>query len=204
MPEAINRVHGEGAINRVYGDGATKRVYEAIAEFVKTMGGLHNDVLKLGREDLVRFMELTINYDNQMRWQAGTTFALAIGSATFAIFGELIPKTASPAGGTSNPAPDPRLGANAASDAIKKIMEKLGDHEFLRSTCKTASEFSKNMMTPADILFKSLTTEIESKRTIIQTVNMSDTQGKKSTFDAIVQQVHQAFQRLMEAKSRGG
>jgi hypothetical protein len=150
---------------------------------------------------------MTKNLSNQMYWQGWTTVGLSSLSASLAIAGAIIPKSG-PASSASSSL-NSRLGANDGigdgfSNVMKTITQKLSDNDFLRTTCKTTSKFFNGVTPAADVWYRSTTTEIESKRSLIQTVNLQDGQAKKSTFDQQVQQAQQAAQRLLESKSKGG
>jgi hypothetical protein len=187
--------------------GALNRIFTEIAEFSKTMGTLHTDFLNLVVADIHRFLEMTKNLNNQMVWQGWATVGLSSLSASLAILGTVIPK-AGPAGSTNSTGLNSRLGANDGitdwfSNSMKTILQKLADNDFLRTTCKTTAKFFNGVAPASDVWFRSTTTDIESKRSLIQTVNLQDGQTKKSTFEAQVQQVQQATSRLLDSKSKG-
>jgi hypothetical protein len=189
--------------------GALNRIFGEIAEFSKTMGSLHTDFLNLVQRDIERFLEKTKDLNNQMFWQGWTTIGLTSLSGSFAIAGAIITK-ASPTGDTNAASSlNSRLGANDGiangfSNAMKAITQKLSDNDFLRSTCKTTSKFFNGVSPAADAWYRSTTTEIESKRSLLERVNLQDGQTKKSMFDQQVQQAQQAALRLLESKSKGG
>jgi len=190
MAEALNRIFGE------------------IAEYTKTMGSLHNDFLHILRRDIDHFLEKTRDFNNQMNWQGWTTLGLTSFSASLAIAGALIPPKASPTAPSNAPA-DPRLSTNAGindgfSKTMKAIGDKLADNDFLRTTCKTTSKFFGGLTNVSDPWFRSKTTDIESKRTLLQQVNLQDGQSKKSTFDQNASQAQQAALRILESKTKGG
>lgn len=188
--------------------GALNRIFGEIAEFSKTMGSLHNDFLLMLRRDIDHFLEKTKDLNNQMNWQGWTTLGLTSFSASLAIAGALIPPKASPAAASNAPA-DPRLSTNAGindgfSKTMKAIGDKLADNDFLRTTCKTTSKFFGGLTNVSDPWFKSTTTDIESKRTLLERVNIPNAQGGKTTVDENVSKAQQAALRLLESKSKGG
>lgn len=175
------------------------KIFGQVAEFTHTMAGLHNDFLSIVQRDINRFLEKTNDLQSQMNWQGYTVLGLTSLSASLAIGGALIPKAA-PAANT--PAVDPRLNTNAG--IASAITQKLSDHKFLRTTCKTASKFFNGVVPVADAWYRGTTTELESKKTLLQTVNVQDGQSKKSMFDQQAQQAQQAALRLLESKAKGG
>jgi hypothetical protein len=186
--------------------GALNKVFAEIADFTKTMGSLHSDFLIIVRRDIERFQEMTKDLVGELNWQGWSTLCLTSLSASFAIAGALIPK-----GGAANgnaPTLDPRLAAhdgpsNAFSNALKAITQKLGDNDFLRTTCKTTSKFFGGVSQPVEVWFRGTTTDIESRRGLIERVNIQDGQAKKSQFDQNVQTAQQAASRLLDSKSKG-
>ncbi len=190
-------------------EGALSRIFGEIAEYTKTMGKLHGDFLTLVSADIYHFQEMTNNLKNQMNWQGWTILGLTSLSASLAIAGAFIPK-AGPAGSTASPpaAANSRLGANGIADgfsnAMKAIQEKLSNNDFLRTTCKTTSKFFDGVTPVAQVWSSGKTTEIETKRTLLERVNLQDGQAKKSTFEQAAQQAQQAATRLLDSKAKGG
>lgn len=187
--------------------GALDRIFAEVADFTKVMGSLHNDFLVLVRRDIDRFLEMTKDLNHQMHWQGWATLGLTSLSASLAVAGALIPKTG-PAGSNA-PTFNSRLGANDGisdgfSTMLKSIGQKLSDNDFLRTTCKTSSKFFNGVSPAADIWFRSTTTDIESKRQLIDRVNLQDGQAKKSMFDQQAQLAQTAVQRILESRSKGG
>jgi ankyrin repeat protein len=190
MAEALNKIFGE------------------IAEYTKTMGSLHNDFLHIVRRDIDRFLEKTRDLNNQQNLQGWTILGLTSLSASLAIAGALIPPKATPAAASNAPT-DPRLSTNAGindgfSKTMKAIGDKLADNDFLSTTCKTTSKFFDGVTPAAKIWFDSKTTDIESKRTLLERVNIPNAQGNKSTLDQNVSQAQQAALRILESKTKGG
>ncbi len=187
--------------------GALERIFSEVAQFSKTMGGLHNDFLSIVRRDINRFLEQTTNLTNQMHWQGWTTVGLTTLGASLSIAGALLPKTATDAASGASSL-NVRLNAqdfgDQAQEAIRWIGSKLADNDFLRSTCKTSARFINGITPATDVWFRSTTTEIESKRSLLQSVNLQDGQTKKSIFDQQVQQAQTAVLRILESKSKGG
>lgn len=182
--------------------GALNRIFAEVADFTHTMAGLHHDFLNLVQRDIDRFFEKTNDLTNQMHWQGRTTIVLSSLSASLAIAGALIPKS-DPAGNT--PTVNSRLAANGGiNDSLKEITKKLTDNDFLRTTCKTTSKFFNGVTPAADAWYRGITTEIESKKALLERVNLQDGQGKKSSLDQQVQQAQQAITRLLDSKAKGG
>jgi hypothetical protein len=187
---------------------AMDRIFAQIADYSKTMGGLHNGSLSLVRRDIDRFLEKTDDLSEQMRWQGWTVLGFTALSASLAIAGECVPKSG-PAG-SNGPTPDPsRLGANDGifdpiSKAMKAITDKLSDHEFLRTTAKTASQGCTGLSQVSEIWYKGSNSKIEAARTLLQSVNIQEGQSFKSGIRNGVDQAQQAGLRLLESKSKGG
>lgn len=187
--------------------GTLDKIFAQVAGYTKSMANLHNDFLILVKRDIDRFLEKTNDLTNQMNWQGWTTIGLTSLSASLAIAGALIPKSSSAAPNTPNL--NPRLGANDGitdgfSSAMKAITQKLSDHDFLRTTCKTTSKFFNGVGSAADVWYRSSNTATETKRSLLERINIQDGQSKKSIFDQQVQQAQTAALRLLEAKSKGG
>ncbi|MGC1878428.1 MAG: hypothetical protein WA347_09000 [Rhabdochlamydiaceae bacterium] len=188
---------------------ALDRVFAEVADYSRTMGGLHHNFLDLVKRDVDRFLEKSKNLSDQMFWQGCAILGLSTISASLAIAGELVPKSGPAAANT--PTLDRRLNTNDGitdgfSNAMKAISQKLSDNDFLRTTCKTASHFfgEGGLSRVVQTGFQSTTTKIEAAKSLLMSCNISDGQGKKSMFDQQVNQAHQAALRLLESKSKGG
>jgi hypothetical protein len=180
---------------------AIDAVFSTITDFSKTMGGLHGDFLGLVRRDIERFLEKTNNIYDQMQWQAWTTVGLTTLSASMAIAGTLIPKGTSP----STPL-DQRLGANngigdTVSNTLKWISEKLGDNDFLRTTCKTTSKFFSSVGPAADALYGGARTKLEASKQLLQTC-YQEGQQQKGLFGSETRKAQDAMLSIIQSKSR--
>lgn len=184
------------------------RIFSEIAQFSKTMGSLHGDFLGIVRRDIGRFLEETDSLQNQMQWQGWTTVALTSIGASLAIAGALIPKTV-PNAASATPSVDVRLSANAGlsdsvTDTLSWLGSRLGDNDFLRSTCKTSSKFFNGLGTASEVWYRGTTTQIEAKRSLLERVNLQEGQKAKSEADQAVQQAQSAISRILDSKARGG
>lgn len=184
--------------------GALDKIFAEVAGFTKEMGKLHNDFLSLVERDIARYLEQSQDLSQQMNWQGWTVLGLAVSSGVLGIAGAALPK----AGPDAAPA-NFRLAANdgitdPVTDAIRAIGNKLSDTEFLKEACKSSSQFFTSVGPVADSWFRSTTTEIESKRSLLDRINIQDGQNKKSMFDQQAQLAQSAVQRILEAKQKGG
>lgn len=179
------------------------RIFSAIADFTKTMGTLHIDFLNIVRRDIERFTEMTNNLQSQQNWQAWTVIGLSSVGASLAIVGALIPKGSDAA---SNALNNPRLSANdgirdAASKALKWIESCLKDNNFLKTTCKSASQFFNGITPAANIWYQGKTTGIESKRELVR-LCFQEEQQEKSRFTQDSERAQQAALSILQAKSK--
>jgi hypothetical protein len=186
-----------------------ERIFAEIADYNKEIAGLHGDTLSILRRDVERFLEKTDSSCTQMQWQGVAVVALTFLSGSLAVFGALYPKNTPNAPSAASPAVDVRLNANAglgdsASDWFRWFGEKMNDNDFLRSTCKTASKTFSGITPAVDAYFRSTTTEIEAKRSLLERINIQDAQQQKSTLSQLSQQAQQAIQRILDSKTKGG
>lgn len=184
--------------------GALDKIFAEVASFTKTMGTLHNDFLVLVQRDIDRYLEQTKDLSQQMNWQGWTVLTLAVSSGVLGIAGAAMPK----AGPDAAPA-NFRLAANDGitdpiSDAIKAIGAKLSDTELLKAACQSTSQFFTSLGPVANSWFDSMKTEIESKRSLLDRINIQDGQSKKSMFDSQAQAAQTAVQRILESRAKGG
>lgn len=188
--------------------GALDRIFSEITQFSKAMGGLHNSFLDIVRRDVNRFLEQTNHLVHQMHWQAWTTIGLTTLNTSLSIAGALIPKTMTSDPQASANSLNLRLNARNFSDktqeTLKWLGEKLSNNDFLRSTCKTSAKFINGVTPACDLWFRSAITETESKRALLERVNVQDGQAKKTIFDQQIQQAQSAVLRILESKSKGG
>ena len=176
-----------------------ERIMAEVAQFSKTMGGIHADYLKTVLRDLNRYLEESNNLSSQMKWNGYTTLALTGISASLAVAGACIPKT-----NGATPNLDPRGTANAGSaEMFAQINKLLSDNEFLRTSCKTSAKFFKGVAPAADAFHRSGQTKTESLRNMIQQYMQSGQQGK-SNCDTQIQQAMTAILRILDSKSKGG
>jgi len=184
---------------------ANERVFAAIAEYTKAMGGLHGNFLDLVKTDVENFEKKTKELQSQMRWQGKAVVALASLSFALAICGAAIPEATRAA---TTPTLPSRLNALGLGDhfqnALRFLTTKLRDNSFMRETCKSGSAFFHTASMPANSFLQAKTTEIESKRNLLERFNLQDGQSKKSMFETQVQLAQQAAQRILESKSRSG
>jgi hypothetical protein len=181
-----------------------ERIFSEVAQFSKTMGGLHNDYLQIVRRDINRFLEETNNLTNQRQWQGWTIFGLTAFSASFAIAAAWIPKTSSNATSAATTL-DPRTNANdGLGDFLKGLGEKFKDNDFLRSNCKIASKFFEGIKPVSDAWNNSEITETEAKRSLLESANIRDGQSKKEILGQQVEKAQTAALRILESKSKGG
>lgn len=179
------------------------KIFSAISDYSRMMGELHIDHLILVRRGIELFEETSGNISSQMQWQCWGVVSLSALSATLAVAGSLIPKGPDSA---ALPLNNPRLGANdgigdGISNALKFIDEKLKDSEFLRSSCKTASKFFGDLSEPAQIWSKSQTTQLESKKELIQTY-FREGQGEKSGLNQEMKKAQESALSILQSKSR--
>jgi hypothetical protein len=178
-----------------------ERVFEEVADFTRSMGALQGSFLTQVKLDIDRFLEQTKSLQGQMQWQGWTTLGLSAFAGSLAIAGALIPKASSVAEQPANM----RMNANAGmSDPLTDILKKLGNQEFLRSTCKTTSKFFNGLTNVSDVWYRGKTTEIESKRTLTERVSLQESQGMRGQTDSNVQTAQTAVLRILDSKSKGG
>lgn len=175
-----------------------KDILKEVHSYQTTLSGLHGNFLDSVTRDLSRFEKETSNVSNQMKWQAKLTLGLASFAALFAVAGTLIPK----ADGTTTPLSS-RLNASGAQDVIKSILDKCKDNEFLRSTSKTVAKFLNGISPAVDTYCRSQTTELESKRDVLRSINIQKGQEKQSEIVGLSREVQQALSRIFDTTANG-
>jgi hypothetical protein len=182
-----------------------ERIFAEITDFSKMMGSIHNDFLIDLHRDIERLEEKTKNLSEQMKWQGWTVMGISAFSGSLAIVGSLIPKASSATPVLSNP----RLGAhdgisNGVSKILKSIGSKLGDNEFLRSTCITSSKFfGEGLSSFVQGGYQSKITGMQSKIELLKTVCIQNDQQGTNFSTQQRNQIEQTVLSILQSKAKG-
>lgn len=177
---------------------AIDRIISEICAYTKETGSLQANFFDLVCMEIERFIATTNDLSRQMYWQGWTVFSVSALGAGLSVAGALIPKT-----GNSPSAPNTRLGANAGiGDAISDVLKKIGEGDFLRTTCKTAGKFLTNGVTSAvGSWFNSETTKLEAKRELLR-ISFQEGQQERSLFHQETNKAQERALAILQAKSR--
>jgi hypothetical protein len=176
---------------------AIDRIISEICDYTKATGSLQANYFDLIRADIDRFIATTNDLSKQMYWQGWTVFSVSALGAGLSVAGALIPK-----GGAALET-NPRLNANAGiGDAISDLFKKMGEGDFLRTTCKTGGKFLTNGVSSAvGSWFNSETTKLEAKRELLR-VAFQEGQQERSLFHQETNKAQERALAILQAKSR--
>jgi len=175
---------------------ALDRIFAEMAAYNKEMGSLHHNYLELVNRDIDRFKEMTDEQYDQMNWQARLVLCFTALSGALAVAGAVIPKGSTPPSSSSSSS------SNFAAKALKAVGDKLKDNDFLRETCKTASQTFQGITPAVNVWQQGKTTKIEAARELLRMLFQED-QQQKGVCSQEARKVQELALSILQSRAKG-